>query len=184
MEDKAIVELYFARSQCALEETQKKYGRYCNTIAYNILSSAEDAAECVNDAYMKAWGSIPPQNPENLAAYIGKLTRNTALNRLREGKTKKRGESNMPASLDELCECIPDGSGDMSDEIAMRNAVNGFLRSLPEKTRVIFMQRYWYFLSVKEIARGAGITAAGVSLTLSRTRKKLKEYLEREGIII
>lgn len=184
MDDHAIVELYFSRSQSATEETQKKYGRYCHTIAYNILSSKEDACECVNDAYMNAWKSIPPQKPENLAAYIGKLTRNAALNRLRENKAKKRGENSVPVSLDELSECIPCGDGDMTDEIVLKNAINAFLRSLQAKTRIIFLQRYWYFLSVKEIAREAGMTAAGVSMILSRTRKKMKEYLEKEGIIL
>lgn len=107
MEDKAIVDLFFARSETAIEETQKKYGRYCHAIAKGILSSEEDAKECVSDAYVGAWNSIPPQNPENLATYLGKLTRNASLDRLRERKAKKRGENSPCVSLDELAECIP-----------------------------------------------------------------------------
>lgn len=184
MEDKAIVDLYFLRSESAIEETQKKYGRYCHAIAYNILSCEEDAKECVSDAYVDAWNSIPPQKPENLSTYLGKLTRNASLNRLRDAKAKKRGENAVPLSLDELSECIPCEGGDIVDNMSLRNAVNTFLRLLPKETRIIFMQRYWYFRPVKEIAREAGITSAGVSMTLSRTRKKLKEYLEKEGISI
>ncbi len=184
MEDKAIVDLFFARSETAIEETQKKYGRYCHAIAKGILSSEEDAKECVSDAYVGAWNSIPPQNPENLATYLGKLTRNASLDRLRERKAKKRGENSPCVSLDELAECIPSEGGDIAEAMTLRDAVNSFLRSLPRETRIIFMQRYWYFRSVGDIAHERGITSAGVSMTLSRTRKKLREYLEKEGISI
>lgn len=180
MEDKAIVDLFFARSETAIEETQKKYGRYCHAIAKGILPCEEDAKECVSDAYVGAWNSIPPQKPENLATYLGKLTRNASLDRLRERKAKKRGENSPCVSLDELSECIPSESGDIAEAMTLRDAVNSFLRSLPRETRIIFMQRYWYFRSVGDIAHERGITSAGVSMTLSRTRKKLREYLEKE----
>lgn len=159
MEDKQIVDLYFARAEAAISETQKKYGRYCHYIAYNILYSDQDAEECVNDTYIKAWNAMPPHRPTQLSAFLGKITRNTALDRYAYMKAQKR-----------------------SGEVALKEAVNGFLRSLPAQTRVVFVRRYWYMSPVKEIARDYGMTVSNVKVTLLRTRNKFREYLEKEGI--
>ncbi len=183
MEDRQIVDLYWARSEDAIEKTQEKYGKYCLYIAKNILGSDEDAEECVNDAYVNVWNSIPPNRPEKLSAFIGKITRNLALNRISYKKAKKRaGQSELV--LEELEECLPAMQGDPSDELLLRDALNCFLASLPRLTRMIFMKRYWYMASVRDIANDCGVGESRVKVTLMRTRTKLKEYLEKEGINI
>jgi len=184
VEDKKIVELYWERSETAIVETQKRYGGYCHYIAYNILYSHEDAEECVNDTYIKAWNALPPHRPERLAAFLGIITRNTALDRYLSDRTKKRGGGQTEAVLNELSECVPDekSSGCMADELALREAINGFLGSLPAQKRIIFMRRYWYMSSVKEIAEDYGLTESNVKVTLLRTRNRFKAYLEKEGI--
>ena len=184
MEDNRIVELYFERSEAAISETQKKYGKYCNYIAYNILNSQLDAEECVNDTYLRAWESIPPERPSVLKSFLGKITRNLALDRYDKAHALKRG-GNAELALDEIGECIPSEDGrEMSDEIALRDAINGFLATLPKQTRIIFMRRYWYLSPVKHIAGDLGLSMSSVKVTLMRTRKKFKEYLEKEGISI
>lgn len=185
MEDQKIVDLYWERSEAAISETQKKYGRYCHYIAYQILYSDRDAEECVNDTYIKAWNAMPPHRPQRLSAFLGKITRNTALDRYESARAKKRtGE--VALILDEMEQCIPDAntSGSMADELALREAINGFLRSLPPQTRMIFVRRYWYMSPVKEIAREFNMTVSNVKVTLLRTRNRFKEYLEQEGIEI
>lgn len=183
MEDKQIVDLYFARAEAAISETQKKYGRYCHYIAYNILYFDQDAEECVNDTYIKAWNAMPPHRPTQLSAFLGKITRNTALDRYAYMKAQKRS-GEVALILDEMEQCIPDerNSGSLADELALKEAVNGFLRSLPAQTRVVFVRRYWYMSPVKEIARDYGMTVSNVKVTLLRTRNKFREYLEKEGI--
>lgn len=184
VEDKKIVELYWERSETAIVETQKRYGRYCHYIAYNILYSHEDAEECVNDTYIKTWNALPPHRPERLAAFLGKITRNTALDRYLSDRTKKRGGGQTEAVLDELAECVQDekSSSCMADELALREAINGFLGLLPVQKRIIFLRRYWYMSSVKEIAEDYGLTESNVKVTLLRTRNRFKAYLEKEGI--
>lgn len=185
MDDNKIVDLYWERSETAIAETQQKYGKYCHHIAYHILYSHEDAKECVNDTYIKAWNAMPPQRPGKLSAFLGTITRNLALDRYAYQKAKKRS---VPTSviLDELEECIPNPAMqmDMADEIALKDAINAFLASLPADTRIIFMRRYWYLNSIKEIARDYGLTESKVKVTLHRTRNKFKEFLEKEGISI
>ena len=185
MEDNKIVDLYWERSEAAVLETQRKYGRYCHYIAYNILYSDEDAEECVNDTYIKAWNAMPPHKPERLSAFLGKITRNTALDHYSYLSAKKRS-GNTALVLDELAECIPDPKSEtsLSDEIALKNAINGFLESLPKQTRIIFMRRYWYLSPIKEIAHDYSLTESSVKVTLHRTRNKFKEYLEKEGILL
>lgn len=181
MEDTKIVDLFWERSETAISETEKKYGKYCHAVAYHILSSHHDAEECVNDTYMRAWRTMPPQRPSRLASFLGRITRNLALDRLFCARAQKRGEV-LPI-LEELSETLPDGQKDaVLEEIIMKEALNGFLASLDENTRVIFMRRYWYCLSVKEIAKLSGITENNVSVILHRTRKLFKIYLEKEGI--
>lgn len=185
MEDNKIVDLYWERSEAAVLETQKKYGRYCHSIAYNILYSAEDAEECVNDTYRKAWDAMPPRRPQQLSAFLGKITRNTALDYYSYLKAQKRS-GNTELILDEMAECIPDpgSTADISDKIALKNAINGFLESLPRQTRIIFMRRYWYLSPLKEIAHDYSLKESNVKVILHRTRNKFKEYLEKEGIVI
>lgn len=184
MDDRAIIELYNKRDENAIGETQKKYGRYCHYIAYSILHSDEDSEECVNDTYMKVWNSIPPRSPERFSAFIGKITRNTALDRYAQNRAQKR-DAGVELALDELSECISDSADEeMTEELILKDAINRFLASLPKRTRIIFMRRYFYLLSIKEIAEGLGISESNVKVTLLRTREKMREYLEKEGIVI
>ena len=185
MDDVMIVSLFEARDESALAETQKKYENYCRTIAERILSSREDAEECVNDAYRKAWDTIPPQKPTSLASYMGMLTRQLSLNRLRQNKSAKRGGGDVPLVLEELQECISDRSDvPGADDLALRDTLNRFLGELPKRTRMMFMRRYWFTEDVARIAADFGVTEGHVNVLLCRTRKKLKQYLEKEEIYL
>ncbi len=184
VEDERIVDLYFERSETAITETEHKYGRYCHYIAYNILSSDLDAEECVNDTYLRAWESIPPQRPKLLKSFLGKITRNLALDRYDRDHAEKRG-GGMELALEEIGECVPEGDGrEMSDEISLKETLDRFLASLPKQTRIIFMRRYWYLCPISNIARDLGLSVSNVKVILMRTRKKLREHLEKEGISI
>lgn len=183
MEDRQIVELYFARDEAALEETQKKYGRYCHSIAYRILNSDEDSEECVNDTYLGAWQSIPPHRPLRLSTFLGKITRNLALNRYAAQNREKRGTGEVPLALEELQECLPDiGESKIADDAALRDALNRFVLSLPRDVQRVFVRRYWYLESVAQIAREEGVGESRVKMQLARVREKLKQFLEKEGI--
>ena len=183
MDDNRIIELFWSRSEEAISETQKKYGAYCRYIAKNDLGSDEDAEECVNDTYLKVWNSVPPARPQNFSAFIGTVARNLALNKLDFKNAKKRStQTNL--ALSELEEVIPDSKKDPSDELALRDALNGFLSSLPRLTRMMFVRRYWYLSPIREIARDYGVSESRVKVTLMRTRNRLKEHLEKEGINI
>ncbi len=183
MDDREIVELYFERSEDAISETDKKYGRYCKSIAENILHSAESAEECVSDAYMSAWSSIPPTRPWRLRAYLARLTRNNALNRYARERAQKRN-AGVEAVLDEIEELIAAPDGDPVDLIAIRDGLNEFLASLPRRTRIIFVKRYWYLASIREIADEIGVSETSVKVSLYRTRGDLKQFLEKKGITI
>lgn len=184
MEDEKIVSLYWERSETAIEETQKKYGKYCRTVAYRILTSEADAEECENDTYLKAWHAIPPHRPSRLSTFLGKITRRLALDRLeKQGAAKRLCYGSTVC--DELAECLSDGkdADTVVDSIALRDAMNRFLASLEKRDRVVFMQRYWYFLSVGEIAKSTGFTESNVKVILYRTRKALQSFLEKEDLI-
>ncbi|MBR2622327.1 MAG: RNA polymerase sigma factor [Clostridia bacterium] len=185
MDDQKIVDLYWERSESAIKETQKKYGRYCHSIAYAILHSNEDAEECVNDTYLRAWGAIPPAKPSRLATFLGKITRNLALDRYDSAHAQKRHTA-TELVLDELSECIPDADStlDLTDKIALGDAINSFLEGLPVKTRQIFMRRYWYLSSIKDIARDVDMSESAVKVSLMRTRNIFKAHLEKEGIVL
>ena len=183
MEDSKIVELFWQRSETAVAETEAKYGRYCYKIAYNILNSNEDAEECVNDTYVNAWNAIPPRRPAVLSAFLGRITRNLALDRYMYNKAQKRS-ADMQVVLEELGECVPGSMGSHAEEIAMKDAVNSFLSGLPSKTRIIFMRRYWYLSSVKEIAEDMNMTESNIKVLLMRTRNKFRTHLENRGIMI
>lgn len=182
MEDKQIVDLYWARSETAIAETEKKYGRYCHYIAYQILASDEDAEEVVNDTYLKAWNTIPPQRPDPLKSYVGMISRRLALDAYEAQHTQKRG-GEVPLVLDELAECIsdPDSSGDMGESVALSDALSRFIWALPPRTRNIFVRRYFYMSPVAEIARDFSMKESNVTMHLHRTRKKLEQFLRKEG---
>lgn len=186
MEDNQIIDLYWARSESAITETANKYGPYCHTVAYNILNNNEDSEECVNDTYQKAWDSMPPQRPQILRAFLGKITRNLSLNRYEKRMAVKRGAGQLPAALDELEWCVPARSDveQIIDDLALTQLLNVFLSDLPAEPRKIFMRRYWYLDSIQEIAAAFSISESKVKTTLFRTRNKLKLHLEEEGVVI
>ena len=183
MEDSEILDLYWVRSETALSETEKKYGRYCNSIAYRILNDMEDAEECVNDTWLRAWKSIPPKRPNILSVFLGKIVRNLSLNRYEKQKAKKRGGGEIPVILDELEECIPSNMDveQTVDAKQLTNLLNQFLASIPEEKRRLFVQRYWYLRPVKEIAKIQNINESRLKMRLFRIRQQLKEMLESQG---
>ena len=183
MGDQQIIDLYWARAENAISETAHKYGRYCHYIAYNILHNDEDSEECVNDTYLKAWNVMPPQRPNKLSTFLGKITRNFALDRYKYNSREKRGGGQMPLVIDELAECVSttDTTNHIIDDMVLVDCFNRFLATLPAETRKIFMRRYWYFSSIKEIANDFSISESNVKMTLSRVRNKLKQLLEKEG---
>ena len=182
MEDKQIIDLYLARSEAAISETEKKYGRYCHYIAYRILENDQDAKEIVNDTLLKTWNTVPPKQPNPLKPYVGMISRQLSLDRYDRYHAQKRG-SQISLMLDELAECIPDhDSGvDIGESVALSDALNRFVRSLPDKAQNVFVRRYWYASTVGEIALEYGIKESSVNVLLSRTRKKLKDFLNKEG---
>jgi RNA polymerase sigma-70 factor (ECF subfamily) len=181
--DEAIVALYFARSEEAIAESDRKYGKTCHTIAYNILHSDEDAEECVNDTWIRAWNAIPPEKPARLGAWLSTVTRRLALTRY-EKRTAAKRYGGLETSLEELSECVAAGSLTLADEVALSNAINSFLASLPTRTRMIFMRKYWYMDSVADIARAMGMGESAVKVSLHRTREKFRKHLDKEGITV
>lgn len=184
MDDEKIIDLYFARSEQAVKETANKYGRYLNTVAHNILHSKEDCEECINDTYMHAWQKIPPERPKSFSAFLAKITRNLALNKYESRNAKKRGNGQVPLVLDELSQCIADTSDVQKniEDADLTEALNRFLAELSADARKIFMRRYWYMSTVKEIAGDYGLSESKVKMTLLRTRNKLNKFLKEEGI--
>ena len=185
MDDAKIVELYWARSDAALTETAKKFGPYCHTIAYNVLENVEDSEECVNDTYMRAWNSMPDKRPAALAPYLGRITRNLALNRIIEKNTLKRGGGEAALALDELDECTA-SSYSLEREVEAREiaaAMNRFLSKLPETERALFVSRYWFLAPVRELAEKFGFSESKTVSMLRRTRLKLGKFLTGEGLV-
>ena len=186
LEDAKIVELYFDRDEAAVAETAVKYGSYCHTVSYNVLRDAEDAEECVNDTWLHTWNAIPPTRPDSLKAFVGRIARNLSLNRLKEKNALKRGAGEADAALEELDEFIASGAT-VEDEVEgrlLKDEINRFLGGLSRNMRVAFVQRYFYFSTVKEIAANLGLTENNVKSLLFRTRNKLKEHLEKEGFVL
>lgn len=186
MEDEKIVELFFQRSEQALVETKHKYENYCYRIAYNILYNNEDSEECVNDTYMKAWNAIPPTKPVGLCGYLGKITRNLALHVYEKKHRKKRGEGQVEVVFEELKEVLSTKETP-EDKVLIdlvTECINQFLRSLPQLQRMVFVGRYWHFESIEEIATHLGITKSKTKSMLYRMRKDLKQYLEKEEILV
>lgn len=184
MDDKQIIDLYWSRSETAITETAKKYGRFCHSIAYNILASHEDSEECVNDTYLNAWNAIPPKRPLWLSAFLGKITRNLALKKYEKDTAAKRGGGQVALALEELAECIPvPGSLEKTvEDRILTDKLNAFLAQLAPETRSIFLRRYWQLCSVQEIAETLAVSESKVKMSLMRTRGKLRNFLEQEGI--
>ena len=185
MTDSELIGLYNARDESAVSETKRKYGSYCMTVAQNILRSSEDAEECLSDALLAAWKSIPPAQPENMQTFLGKLTRNAALSRWRKLHSGKRGSGRIELLLEELSDAAAsdDALDRLEDVMALRETFNRFLGSLKKEHRIIFLRRYWYMQDVAEIASALGLSESKVKTVLHRTRKKLKKALESEGSI-
>lgn len=185
MEDNKIIELFNERSELAVVTTEKQYGNYLNRIAKNILGNDSDAEECVNDTYLKAWNSIPPNCPSNLKTYLGKITRNLSLDLLDKNTAIKRGGSIVNIVLDELSEIISDSKYEKHQESAeIIETINKFLENQTVENRKIFVRRYWYLDSILDIAKLYHLSESKVKTTLFRMRNGLREELLREGIEI
>ena len=182
MDDQRIVALFWNRDERAIEETDRKYRPYLTCIAHNILDDRQDEEECVNDTYLRAWNAIPPHEPQRLSAFLGKITRRLALDRTAARTAEKRGGGTLPQLLEEWRDCLPAAQGDPTDDLALRDALCRFLRSLPATRRQIFLRRYWYADPIAEIARRFGCGESRVKMSLSRTRGELKAFLEKEEI--
>lgn len=182
MEDDEIIKLYLLRNENAIYETNTKYGKYCSTIANNILYDDEDSKECVNDTYLNVWNAIPPKIPNIFKAFLGKITRNLALNMYEKKKSKKRN-CETPIIIDELEDCIPskDNVELKIEEKQLSKYINEFLESLPQNKRRIMVERYWYLNSIKNISLKYNLGQSNVKMTLLRLRKDLKKYLEERG---
>lgn len=185
MEDNEIIELYFARNQNAICQTDLKYGRLCKGVSYGILSNHEDVEECVSDTYMAAWDNIPPERPSCLGAYLTKIVRNLSLMRLRERYAYKRGGGELTLALDELDDTFAPGiSVERGYELKeFAQAVSRFLYTLPETERNIFLCRYYLVTPVADIARRLHCSQSKVKTSLFRTRKKLQDYLTKEALV-
>ena len=184
-DDQKIIELYCSRSENAISETAAKYGRYCNAIAYGILKSHEDAQECVSDAYLTAWNAIPPRRPADLSTYLGKITRNLSIDRLRTRSRGKRGGGEAPLALEELEEVVA-GSGSPENEAVRKEliaALNRFLGNLSQQERYVFVRRYWYLDSLGDIAQNTGFSGSKVASMLYRIRGRLKKQLTEEELL-
>ena len=185
MDDSQIVELYWQKNADAISESAKKYGSYCFAIAEHILRNAEDSEECVNDTWLRAWNAIPPQRPGLLRPFLAKITRNLAFNRFNARNARKRGGGEIALVLDELEECLGGGADAESAYEAkeLRQCVRRFVRSLPEREGNVLTRRYFFAEPVADIAKRYGLSENNVMVILSRTRRKLKAFLLKEGYL-
>lgn len=184
MTDEQIIALYWERSERAIAETQDRYGRYLLTVARGILTDERTCEEVVNDTYAKAWTSIPPQRPDPLKGFLARITRQISINRLKENARQKRGGGQYDLALEELLQCVPASGEDLAEVTALRDALNRFLRQLPQEKRRVFIRRYWYLDSVSQIAGQYGISESKVKSMLMRTREQLREFLKKEGFFV
>ncbi len=180
MEDTKIIELYFARDEQALRETEAAYGGRLFRLSNHIVRSREDAEECVNDTYWKTWRAIPPTRPQYFFAFLAKICRNLCLDKLDyTGAEKRRGE--LLALTAELEQCLPGRTGEPWEETALTEALNSFLAALSRENRTLFLRRYWFGDSVSELAGHWGLREGAVATRLHRLRKQLAIHLEKEG---
>ncbi|MCL1866135.1 MAG: sigma-70 family RNA polymerase sigma factor [Oscillospiraceae bacterium] len=189
MDDTAIVALYLNRDENAISETEKKFGRYLTKIALNTFGSVEDSKETVNDTYLKAWNSIPPHEPQVLSTYLGKITRELSIDLFRKRSRQKRQGSSYALSLSELEECAaaPDNAGNPEQALESKDLsekINGWLKSVPKETRDVFVGRYYFMDSVKDVAFNHDMSVSKAKVVLHRARNDLKKYLEKEGYIV
>jgi RNA polymerase sigma-70 factor (ECF subfamily) len=186
MSDTNIIDLYAKRDESAIGETIKQYGSYCTRIAMNVLQNREDAEEVVNDTCLKAWNSIPPQRPGVLSAFLGRIARNVALDRYKAKKAAKRAGDDTALLLSELDGCVPSGDSveSATEARVLERAIDDFLSAVRKDERTYFVRRYWYNDSIADIANRYDIGESKVKTTLHRTRNKLKEHLQKEGIIL
>lgn len=185
MEDNEIVDLYWERSGYAIDETAKKYGSVLNGMSYRMTGSREDTEECVNDTYLAAWNRMPTDRPELLGAYLLKIVRNISISRFRKNSAERRGGGRLTELTDELCQCIPDSSGDVFTEFEsgrLRDVLNRFVSSLDAEKRSVFLRRYFFSDSISEISARVGISEAKVKTMLFRLRAALKKVLSEEGL--
>ena len=185
MDDTELIRLFASRSERAISETEQKYGIRCRRFAERILHNPEDAEECVNDVLMRLWDHIPPANPENVYAYFASVARSVATKRYKMKHAQKRGGGETMLVLDELHDCCtdPDTVEQHIDRIALQETITEFLETLKPEQQTIFVQRYWYVCSIEDIAEDLGISRSKVSVTLMRTRQKLRKHLEQEGFL-
>lgn len=184
MEDTQIIDLYFARSEQAIAETDAKYGGFCFSIAYNILSNREDSEESVSDTYLAAWNTIPPRCPSFLSAFLGKITRHISIDRWRRRSAQKRGGGEIILALEELENCADIHTTEEAfDKKELTRVLNRFLATLPETERHLFLCRYWYLDTIPAIAEYSGFTESKITSSLHRTRDKLRKCLRKEGYL-
>jgi len=186
LKDTEIMELYWERDERAITETQNSYGRYCYSIAYNILHNREDSDECVNDTWLRAWNAMPPQKPNHLQLFLGTITRNLSFDVWKRKKAAKRGNGELELALDELMECVPAGKSteELVEAAELSRLINVFVKSLPERECNVFLRRYWYVEDCGEIAKRYDMKVNTVKTTLFRVRRKLQEYLQQQGMML
>lgn len=183
MDDNKIIELYFRRDENAISQTKECYGEQLKTLAFHILRSSEDAEECENDTYMKAWESIPPQKPQHFFAYLAKICRNTALNMMEKQKADRRSAVMVELSQ-ELLECLPDkNSMEETAEQELGEIITTFLKTVSKENRIIFVRRYFLSETISEISKALGISESKIKSSLFRTRNKLRNYLSEEELL-
>ncbi len=185
IDDDKIIELFFERSEQAIKELDNKYGKVCHKLSYNIVNNRQDAEECVNDAYLGAWNAIPPVRPDPLLSYIVRIVRNISLKIYWRREAAKRS-SHYTIALQEIEECIADRKT-VEDEIEARELariIEEFLDTMPLENRIIFMRRYWFYDSYKDIAEFMGLSEKNISVRLTRIRKKMKQYLIEKEVFV
>lgn len=185
MDDESIIDLFFARSEQAIKELDSKYGKVCHRLSYNILHNDLDAEECVNDAYLGTWNAIPPQRPNPLPTFLCKIVRNLSIMRHHTNTAMKRN-SIYDVALDEIEDCLssPETVEKELETKELARNIEGFLDTLTEENRVIFMRRYWFSDSYADIAERVGMTEKNVSVRLTRTRKQMRDYLIERGVLL
>lgn len=184
MDDELILELYFARDQQAVRETEDKYGAYCQRISQRILGSRDDAEECVNDTWLQTWNTIPPQRPRCFSAFLGRITRNLSLDRWESRQAQKRGGGQTAVLLSELRDCLPSRESPerQLEQRELGEILTCWLSQQPQKNRVAFVRRYWYADTLAETAERIGCTTGAAKAMLHRMRRSLRTYLEKEGV--
>jgi RNA polymerase sigma-70 factor (ECF subfamily) len=180
MDDNTIIDLFWQRSEDALSAVADRFGSYCRVIANNILRSDADAEECVNETWLNAWNAIPPARPGKLKAFLGRITRNLALNRYEASRSRKRGGGSVALALDELAE-LPAPETAEAGEIT--RVINDFLDSEPSENAGVFVKRYWYLMEIRQIAAETGYSESKITSLLFRMRGRLKQQLESEGLM-